>query len=150
MQGATFSISEAVWAAGDFRKKVVDSPQREKAAVRVTVRLDNVAGVKLPVFQLVKGAGADNIELETLGLAGGGRQINKAREKFSSLLDGLVRLASLQVGRVSYILSLFPVGFLHNSTYYVILFLTYGHLLNSLLFSHIPLPACSDFFHHSR
>lgn len=101
MQGATFSISEAVWAAGDFRKKVVDAPQKERAAVRVTVRVDNVAGVKLPVFQLVKGAGAENIELETLGLAGGGRQINKAREKFSSLLDGLVRLASLQTSFVT-------------------------------------------------
>lgn len=101
MQGATFSISEAVWAAGDFRKKVVDAPQKSRAAVRLTVRVDNVAGVKLPVFELVKGAGADNVELETLGLAGGGRQINKAREKFSSLLDGLVRLASLQTSFVT-------------------------------------------------
>lgn len=95
MQGATFSISEAVWAAGDFKKKVVDAPQRERSLVRVRVRKDNVAGVKLPVFELFRLPGSDT-ELETLGLAGGGRQINKAKDKFTQLLEGLVKLGSLQ------------------------------------------------------
>ena len=35
-------------------------------------------------------------DIETLGLAGGGRQIAAAKAKFSSLLDGLVKLGSLQ------------------------------------------------------
>jgi V-type H+-transporting ATPase subunit D len=30
MTGATFAISEAVWAAGDFRKKVTPSPRRAR------------------------------------------------------------------------------------------------------------------------
>lgn len=38
MTGAAFAISEAVWAAGDFRKKVVEAPPRERAPVRVSVR----------------------------------------------------------------------------------------------------------------
>jgi len=95
MSGATFAISEAVWAAGDFRKKVVDAPLRERAAVRLRVRTDNVAGVKLPAFTLVREEAAEP-EMETLGLAGGGRQIAAAREKFTHLLEGLVKLGSLQ------------------------------------------------------
>lgn len=103
MNGASFSISEAVWAAGDFRKKVVEAPQKERATVRVAVRTDNVAGVKLPVFTLVKeeagaggGAGAAVGDVETLGISGGGRQIAAAKAKFTALLDGLVKLGSLQ------------------------------------------------------
>ena len=95
MQGATFCISEAMWAAGDFRKHVVEAPQRERALVTVSVRQDNVAGVKLPIFTLQKATGT-TLEMETLGLAGGGRQIGKAKEKFTSLLELLVRLGSLQ------------------------------------------------------
>ena len=100
MQGATFCISEAMWAAGDFRKHVVEAPQRERALVTVKVRLDNVAGVKLPVFTLQKAAGA-TVELETLGLAGGGRQIAKAKDKFTALLELLVKLGSLQTSFIT-------------------------------------------------
>lgn len=96
MQGATFSISEAAWAAGDYRKKVIEAPHPEIARVKVKVRTDNVAGVKLPVFQLEKDATAVDLEFEVLGIAAGGKQIGKAREKFISLLDGLVKLGSLQ------------------------------------------------------
>ena len=95
MQGATFCISEAMWAAGDFRKHVVDAPQKERALVTVKVRRDNVAGVKLPVFTLCKGSGT-TVEMETLGLASGGRQIGAAKDKFTSLLELLVKLGSLQ------------------------------------------------------
>lgn len=95
MQGATFCISEAMWAAGDFRKHVVDAPQKERALVTVKVRRDNVAGVKLPVFTLCKGTGT-TVEMETLGLASGGRQIGAAKEKFTSLIELLVKLGSLQ------------------------------------------------------
>ena len=100
MQGATFCISEAMWAAGDFRKHVVEAPQRESALVTVRVRTDNVAGVKLPIFTLQKATGT-TLEMETLGLAGGGRQIGKAKEKFTSLLELLVRLGSLQTSFIT-------------------------------------------------
>lgn len=66
--------------------------------MRVVVRTDNVAGVKLPVFALEKaeGGAAAVGDMETLGLAGGGRQIASAKAKFTALLDGLVKLGSLQ------------------------------------------------------
>lgn len=95
MNGATFAISEAAWSAGDFRKKVVETPQRERALVKVRVRTENVAGVKLPVFAFHKEEGGD-AELGMLGLASGGRMISKAKEKWSQLLEGLVKLGSLQ------------------------------------------------------
>ena len=69
MTGATFAISEAVWAAGEFKKKVVEAPQRERALVTVRIRTENVAGVKLPVFTMNSTHAAD-AELEVLGLAG--------------------------------------------------------------------------------
>jgi len=75
--------------------QVVDAPIKERASVRLKVRTDNVAGVKLPVFTLVREEGAEP-ELDVLGLAGGGRQIAAAREKFTHLLEGLVKLGSLQ------------------------------------------------------
>jgi V-type H+-transporting ATPase subunit D len=51
--------------------------------------------VKLPVLTVVSEDSADS-EMETLGLAGGGRQIAAARDKFTHLLDGLIKLGSLQ------------------------------------------------------
>jgi V-type H+-transporting ATPase subunit D len=98
MAGATFAISEAVWAAGDFKKRVIEAPQREVAQVKVKVRLDNVAGVKIPVFGLVKATSSASSDAgeEVLGLQGGGRQIGKARDRFTVLLEGMVKLGSLQ------------------------------------------------------
>lgn len=97
MQGASFGIADAAWAAGDFRRRVLDAPHPDRARMRVRVRTDNVAGVKLPVFELfaAPGAGA-SLDFEVLGIAAGGRQIGKARENFNALLKGLVRLGSLQ------------------------------------------------------
>jgi len=95
MQGATFGISEAAWSAGDFRRSVLDAPHPTTALVRVKVRTDNVAGVKLPVFDLVA-TPSTNLDFDVLGISGGGKQIGKAREKFTALLQALVKLGSLQ------------------------------------------------------
>jgi V-type H+-transporting ATPase subunit D len=68
------------------------------AAVRVTTRTDNVAGVKLPVFsQYDTGYEA----LETFGLAGGARKIAACKEKFNEYLKALVKLASLQTSFIT-------------------------------------------------
>jgi H(+)-transporting ATP synthase subunit D len=75
--------------------QVIEAPQRPRALVRLRTRTDNVAGVKLPVLTVVSEDSADS-EMETLGLAGGGRQIAAARDKFTHLLDGLIKLGSLQ------------------------------------------------------
>jgi V-type H+-transporting ATPase subunit D len=58
-----------------------------------------VAGVKLPVFSKYEtGAVADN---QSLGLVGGGKKIVAVREKFTILLDMLIKLASLQTSFVT-------------------------------------------------
>jgi len=68
------------------------------AAVRVSTRTDNVAGVKLPVFSQYE---TGNDTQENLGLAGGGRQIINCKDKFSEYLKALVKLASLQTSFIT-------------------------------------------------
>lgn len=95
--GAYFSLTQAEYAAGNFKQKVAEGSMT--ARVRVGAGVDNVAGVKLPVFtKYDTGAGADN---QSLGLAGGGKKIAAVREKFTILLEMLIKLASLQTSFVT-------------------------------------------------
>jgi V-type H+-transporting ATPase subunit D len=94
---AFFSMTQAEYAAGSFKQKVAEGTLT--ARVRVGAGVDNVAGVKLPVFSKYEtGAVADN---QSLGLVGGGKKIVAVREKFTSLLDMLIKLASLQTSFVT-------------------------------------------------
>jgi len=89
---AYFSLTQAEYAAGNFKQKVSEGSM--SARIRVGAGVDNVAGVKLPVFTKYEtGATADN---QSLGLVGGGKKIVAVREKFTNLLDMLIKLASLQ------------------------------------------------------
>jgi V-type H+-transporting ATPase subunit D len=89
---AFFSLTQAEYAAGNFKQKVAEGSMQ--ARVRVAAGVDNVAGVKLPVFtKFETGVIADNT---SLGLVGGGKKIVAVREKFTILLDMLTKLASLQ------------------------------------------------------
>lgn len=94
---AFFSLTQAEYAAGNFKQKVAEGNM--SARVRIGAGVDNVAGVKLPVFtKYDTGATADN---QSLGLIGGGKKIVSVREKFTVLLDKLIRLASLQTSFVT-------------------------------------------------
>lgn len=94
---AFFSLTQAEYAAGNFKQKVAEGSMT--ARVRVGAGVDNVAGVKLPVFTKYEtGAVADN---QSLGLVGGGKKIVAVRDKFTILLDKLIRLASLQTSFVT-------------------------------------------------
>jgi len=89
---AFFSLTQAEYAAGNFKQKVAEGSMT--ARTRIGAGVDNVAGVKLPVFSKYEtGAVADN---QSLGLVGGGKKIVAVREKFTVLLDLLIKLASLQ------------------------------------------------------
>lgn len=89
---AFFSLTQAEYAAGNFKQKVSEGSMT--ARIRVGAGVDNVAGVKLPVFTKYEtGASADN---QSLGLVGGGKKIVAVRQKFTKLLDMLIKLASLQ------------------------------------------------------
>jgi len=94
---AFFSLTQAEYAAGNFKQKVAEGTLT--ARVRVGAGIDNVAGVKLPVFSVYEtGAVADN---QSLGLVGGGKKIVAVREKFTLFLGQLIKLASLQTSFVT-------------------------------------------------
>jgi V-type H+-transporting ATPase subunit D len=59
------------------------------------INTDNVAGVHLPVFELVTDTAKQGQELT--GLGKGGEQIRKTRESYSKALKALIAIASLQV-----------------------------------------------------
>lgn len=94
---AFFSLTQAEYAAGNFKQKVAEGTM--SARIRVGAGVDNVAGVKLPVFTKYEtGAAVDN---QSLGLVGGGKKIVAVREKFTHLLTILIKLASLQTSFVT-------------------------------------------------
>ncbi|KAI9916858.1 hypothetical protein PsorP6_017201 [Peronosclerospora sorghi] len=93
---AFFSLTQAQYAAGDFRTKVIESVST--AEIRTENRIDNVAGVKLPVFTEVE---VNREKSENIGLSGGGGKIQNCREKFRVLLRALIKLASLQTSFVT-------------------------------------------------
>jgi V-type H+-transporting ATPase subunit D len=65
-----------------------------EATYRIRTKINNVAGVKLPVFDraVVFGANKDIL----VGLSKGGQAVNKCRDSFIKTLDDCVQLASLQ------------------------------------------------------
>merc|ERR1711920_1202908 len=65
------------------------------AQKRVETRIDNIAGVKVPVFKVVDKAEAAGAS-DCTGLSRGGQQITKARTTFAKSVDVLVQLATLQ------------------------------------------------------
>lgn len=84
---AFFSLTQAEYAAGNFKQKVAEGGMT--ARIRVGAGVDNVAGVKLPVFtKYDTGAMHDN---QSLGLVGGGKKIVAVREKFTVLLENLIK-----------------------------------------------------------
>ncbi|GFH61271.1 v-type h-atpase subunit [Chaetoceros tenuissimus] len=94
---AFFSLTQAEYAAGNFKQKVAEGTLT--ARVRVGAGIDNVAGVKLPVFTIYETGGpADN---QSLGLIGGGKKVVQVRERFTVFLSQLIKLASLQTSFVT-------------------------------------------------
>lgn len=93
MKEASFALAEAVWAADSkFKYKLIDKPM--DARIRVRVQNDNVAGVRLPVFEKMTDQSAASPE--AYGLARGGKEIEKCTKKWTTLLENLIQLASLQ------------------------------------------------------
>jgi len=88
---AYISLASAFYAAGDFGETIAN--EAKKPVFRVHAATDNVAGVILPVFRSERG---DGDMFESIGLSGGGRQVDKARQQFGELLAKLVKLASMQ------------------------------------------------------
>uniref|UniRef100_A0A7S0Q826 V-type proton ATPase subunit D n=1 Tax=Coccolithus braarudii TaxID=221442 RepID=A0A7S0Q826_9EUKA len=91
-----FALAEVKYAAGDIKPIVIENVG--SAQKRVETRIDNIAGVKVPVFKAVDKA--DAVSFDHTGLSKGGQQIAKARTTFSKSVDVLVQLATLQTSFV--------------------------------------------------
>eukprot|EP00163_Fabomonas_tropica_P026453 TRINITY_DN4865_c0_g1_i1.p1 TRINITY_DN4865_c0_g1~~TRINITY_DN4865_c0_g1_i1.p1 ORF type:complete len:247 (+),score=83.90 TRINITY_DN4865_c0_g1_i1:273-1013(+) len=96
MKDAAFSLAEATYAAGDIKYQVLENANT--ANTRVKARLDNVAGVKIPVYTHYS-LGTDGTMMA--GLSRGGTQVDKCRVAFYKALESLVKLASLQTSFVT-------------------------------------------------
>lgn len=96
MKDASFSLAEAKFTMGDFSTNVLQNVN--KAQMKVRTKFDNVAGVKLPVFEAFS-EGSDSYMLT--GLARGGQQIDKLKKNFAKAIELLTQLASLQTSFVT-------------------------------------------------
>jgi V-type H+-transporting ATPase subunit D len=92
LRAAAFALTEARYAAGDFRFTVFDNV--DQPTVKVKASMDNVAGVKIPKFEQFT-EGVDN-KMALTGLGAGGKAIQAARKKYVDAIQLLVELASLQ------------------------------------------------------
>ncbi|KAG2402409.1 hypothetical protein LR48_Vigan02g158800 [Vigna angularis] len=93
MKTSSFALTEAKYVAGDNIKHVLLENVRE-ASLRVRLRQENVAGVKLPKFEYTSDADANKNDLT--GLARGGQQVQHCRAAYIKAIEVLVELASLQ------------------------------------------------------
>lgn len=85
-----FSHTQAQWAVGDFNHQVIADTRG--ANLKVAQRINNVAGVKLPVFEATTFGTDDTL----VGLARGGKDVIKCKELFTKTVTDLIQLASLQ------------------------------------------------------
>jgi len=92
LREAAFSHTEAVWGAGEFNHQVIESITSASYVIRA--RVDNIAGVKIPIFE--RAPLSTPTKDVIVGLSKGGTQVVKCKTLFSKSLDDLVQLASLQ------------------------------------------------------
>ena len=92
LKESAFAHTEAQWAAGDFNNQVIENTS--EATYRIRTKVNNVAGVKLPVFD--RAATYTTSKDILVGLSKGGQAVNKCRESYLKTLDDCVQLASLQ------------------------------------------------------
>jgi V-type H+-transporting ATPase subunit D len=94
-KNGNFALAEVKYAAGDIKPMVIESVGT--AQKRVAIRIDNIAGIKVPVFKAVDTGAASQ---DHTGLSKGGQQIARARTTFAKAVDVLVQLATLQTSFV--------------------------------------------------
>uniref|UniRef100_A0A8C2QKQ8 V-type proton ATPase subunit D n=1 Tax=Cricetulus griseus TaxID=10029 RepID=A0A8C2QKQ8_CRIGR len=92
MREAAFSLAEAKFTAGDFSTTVIQNVN--KARVKIRAKIDNVAGVTLPVFEHYH-EGTDSYELT--GLARGEKQLARLKRNYAKAVE----LSSLQTSFVT-------------------------------------------------
>eukprot|EP00916_Digyalum_oweni_P024333 GHVL01040227.1.p2 GENE.GHVL01040227.1~~GHVL01040227.1.p2 ORF type:complete len:197 (-),score=52.92 GHVL01040227.1:274-864(-) len=97
MDEAVFFMAKAKWAAGDFLTQVLQGAR--KPAVTLKVVAENVAGVRMPIFNMKVDPNSEGVG--SLGVASGGQVIQQARNRYQIALQALIKLASLQTAFVT-------------------------------------------------
>lgn len=90
---ASFSVSKAVWAVGDFENLLLESISR--TSITLDIMQENIAGVRIPKFVMHVDHSADIIS--NLDLATGGQVIESAKNSNLMVIQTLVELASMQI-----------------------------------------------------
>lgn len=98
MKASFFSMTEAVYSAGDSVKHTIKD-NVETATIKVNGGLDNVAGVKIPLFKTSVLPGETKMDLT--GLGRGGQQLQSCRKSYIQSIELLVALANLQTAFVT-------------------------------------------------
>jgi V-type H+-transporting ATPase subunit D len=102
MQLAAFSLAEVTYATGDISYLVQEAATQ--ATFQVAAKSENVSGVMLPAFDVVRkrpGDGSGGNDFTLTGLGRGGQQVQKSRETYAKAVETLVELASLQVSSIT-------------------------------------------------
>jgi V-type H+-transporting ATPase subunit D len=92
MKVAYFSLVEVYNSAGVSIKNQIQQDQSSKSAVRVSIALNNCAGVILPEYKKT----SSDVQKKLTGISQGGQQISRSNQVFAKTLDALIELASLQ------------------------------------------------------
>jgi len=92
MREAALSLAETKFTMGDFNQQILQNVN--KASIKVKAKKDNVAGVQLPVFEIMKDGNQSSMDFT--GLARGGQQMKKLRDNYEKAIEVLIDLASLQ------------------------------------------------------
>ncbi|EKX39433.1 hypothetical protein GUITHDRAFT_164927 [Guillardia theta CCMP2712] len=98
LKEANFSLAGVYYSGGDDIKYQILQNVSSKAGSRVAMKVDNVAGVKIPVFEKNEG---EMKSADLTGLARGGQKLEESRTSFKKALDALIVLASLQTAFVA-------------------------------------------------
>lgn len=98
MKRSFFALTEAKYAAGE-RISLTIRDNVSAAQVRVRAVQDNVAGVRVPRFEIQRAGNESGMELT--GLGKGGQQVQACRKTYVETIDLLVELASLQTAFVT-------------------------------------------------
>lgn len=93
LRDANLSMAELNFVSGQSNLDYAIREAAQLAQWRVRARVENVAGVLLPSFE-VHLEGSNPCELVALGR--GGQQVHRCKEQFGKALSELVQLASLQ------------------------------------------------------
>lgn len=98
MKTSMFSLTEAMYAGGDNIKHMVFE-NVGNATMKIKARQENIAGVKLPKFELYMDT--RDLKIDLVGLAQGGQQVQVCKSTFIKVVEILVELASLQTSFIT-------------------------------------------------